>query len=84
MRNEGLTQQGIGDKIGWNVNKVKQYNVLLNQIVTHVLLNTKQHQAGRATEQVTNVTFNFTEGWFRNREEFKRIIVYYPYRFKTP
>ena len=66
MRDESLTQQEIADKIGWSVNKVKQYFVLLNEIVTRVLDKAKLHQKGRVTVEVTNATFNFTEGWFRN------------------
>ncbi|MDN6290945.1 MAG: ParB N-terminal domain-containing protein [Tetragenococcus koreensis] len=66
IRDEGLTQQEIADKIGWSVNKVKQYFVLLNEIVTQVLGKAKSRQKGRVTDEVTNVTFNFTEGWFRS------------------
>jgi site-specific DNA-methyltransferase (adenine-specific) len=60
-----LTQQAIGDRIGWSEGAVKQYSVLLNKIVTQVLELAKDHQEGRVTEKVTNVTFTFTEGWFR-------------------
>ena len=66
MKDEGYTQQMIADRIGWSVNKVKQYFVLLNEIVTQVFDKAKSRQKGRVTEEVTNVTFNFTEGWFRN------------------
>ena len=45
---------------------VKQYGVLINKIVTKILEICKTHQVGRVTEKVTNVTYNFTEGWFRN------------------
>ena len=65
LRNEGLTQAQIGERIGWSESAVKQYGALLNKIVTQVLNLAKQHQAGRVTEKVTNVTFTFTEGWFR-------------------
>ena len=48
-------------------NKVKQYSALINSIVTPVLNLALAHQKDRVTEEVTNVTFNFTEGWFRVR-----------------
>ena len=40
-----------------------QYKSLLNNTVTRILDLAKQHQKGRVTEDVTNVTFDFTEGW---------------------
>lgn len=64
LREQGLTQAEIGEKIGWTESKVKQYSALLNSIVTDVLGLAKKHQTGRVTEKVTNVTF--TEGWFRD------------------
>ena len=45
--------------------KVAQYIRLLNEIVTEVLKIAKEHQVGHVTKEVTNVTFDFTEGWFR-------------------
>ena len=65
MRDEGLTQQEIGDKIGWSEGNVKKYSMLLNK-VPRILEKAKQHQEGRGTSLVPNGTFNFTEGWFRN------------------
>jgi len=66
LKNNGLTQKEIGEKIGWTRNLVAQYNQLLEKIVTQVLDFVKQYQIDRVTKDVTNVTFNFTEGWFRN------------------
>jgi len=40
-------------------------SVLMNKIVTQVLDACKQYQNGRVTVEVTPVTFDFTEGWFR-------------------
>ena len=37
------------------------------KVVTPVLNLALAHQKDRVTEEVTNVTFNFTEGWFRVR-----------------
>jgi transcriptional regulator with XRE-family HTH domain len=59
------TQEEIGNKIGWSRSKVAQYIRLLNEIVTQVLDIARKHQKGRVTKDVTHVTFNFTEGWFR-------------------
>lgn len=66
MRNEGLTQQEIGDKIGFDRNVIAGYVRLLDNIVAQVLEKTKEHQVGRVTSGVTIATKNFTEGWFRN------------------
>ena len=38
----------------------------ISTVVTQVLNLARQHQNGRVTPEVTSVTFNFTEGWFRN------------------
>ena len=65
LRNEGLTQKEIGEKIGFSREKVSYYYRILDVIVTQVLNFCKQHQEGRVTKNVTNVTFDFTEGWFR-------------------
>jgi predicted transcriptional regulator len=68
LREEGLTQQQIGDRIGGSENKVKQYSAVLNNVVTQVLDLAREYQEGRVTDKVTNVTFNFTK-WhkhFRN------------------
>ena len=51
--------------MGWSRDKVARYVQILNNIVTEVLDFAKQHQIGRVTNNVTNVSFNFTEGWFR-------------------
>ena len=67
-----LTQAEIGERIGWSEGKVKQYSVLLNSIVTDVLDLAKQYQSGRVTKKATDVTFNFTEGWFRGSGTFKK------------
>ena len=66
LRDEGLTQSQIGERIGWSESKVKQYSALLSTVVTQVLNLARQYQIGRVTPEVTFATFNFTEGWFRN------------------
>ncbi|WP_043883843.1 helix-turn-helix domain-containing protein [Caldanaerobacter subterraneus] len=63
---EGLTQQQMAERIGRSESKVKQYSMLLSSVVTEVLNLARQHQKGRVTDEVTSVTFDFTEGWFRN------------------
>lgn len=60
------TQAEIGDKLGWSESKVKNHSALLTKTVTEVLEKARSNQEGRVTSEVTNVTFNFTEGWFRN------------------
>ena len=66
MRSEGLTQQEIGNKIGWGRTKVANYLAVIDGIVTPIIKLTKTIQEGRVTTNVTFVTFNFTESWFRN------------------
>lgn len=66
LKEEGLTQKEIGKTVGWTRTLVANYNQLLESIVTQVLELTKRHQNNRVTKDVTFVTFNFTEGWFRN------------------
>ena len=63
---DNYTQKEIGDKIGWNRNKLAGYIRLLNEIVADVLDLAKEHQKGRVTEIVANATYNFTEGWLRS------------------
>ena len=43
----------------------KKYVMVLNKILTPILDLCKQHQTGRVSEKLTNVSFDFTEGWFR-------------------
>lgn len=42
------------------------YVRLLDNIDTQLLDKAKLLQEGRVSEKDTNVSFNFTEGWFRN------------------
>lgn len=64
---EEHTQAEIAEKMGeeWSKGKVKQHASLLKNVVTQVLDRARVHQKGRVTREVTYVTFNFTEGWFR-------------------
>ena len=64
LRDEGLTQAEIGEKIGWSRTKVADYARLIENTVANVLELAKVYQSGRTTENVAIATF--TEGWFRN------------------
>lgn len=66
MKDEGYTQQEIGERIGWSRGKVNQYQILATEIDTQLLEKSKSLQKGRVSGNDTNVSFNFTEGWFRN------------------
>lgn len=67
LRNEGLTQQAIGDKVEMSRGAISNYILLLDKIATPLLESAKQHQKGRVSKNATNVALhNFTEGWFRN------------------
>jgi site-specific DNA-methyltransferase (adenine-specific) len=66
LKDEGHTQQEIGDRIGWSRQQVSQYSMLIDKIATTILKTTKVYQNGRVAENATTVTFNFTERWFRD------------------
>ena len=42
--------------------KVKDYSALLSKVAP-IIETSKSHQKGRATGEVANATFDFTEGW---------------------
>ena len=65
LRSEGKTQKEIAEILGWSREKVAHHVRLLDKVVTEVLDFCKSRQNGRVTEDVTTVTFNFTERWFR-------------------
>lgn len=66
LKTEGHTQKEIGDKIGWSRDLVARYSNINDKVVTPILNIARERQTGRVTEDVTPVTFNFTEGWFRD------------------
>ena len=67
LREQGLTQAEIGERIGWTREQVKHYIAVLNTIGTEVLNLARGHQEGRVPENGTTVpTTTFTERWFRD------------------
>jgi len=66
LREEGLTQTQIGDRIGWSREQVRNYIFVLDKIGTEVLDLARKYQNGRVPRNGTIVPFDFTEGWFRN------------------
>jgi hypothetical protein len=66
LKEQDLTAGKIGEHLGQSESWVKQYSALLSNIVTKIIEMAKLHQKGRVTNMVTDVTFNFTEGWFRD------------------
>ena len=64
MRDESLTQDSIGEKIGWSRGKVSDYIQVLDS-AEHILGKAKEQQKGRAALIAESSAFNFTEGWFR-------------------
>lgn len=65
LREEGLTQAQIGERIGWSREAVKNYIAVLDKIGTDIRNITKQYQFGRVPSNGTVVPFDFTEYWFR-------------------
>jgi ParB-like chromosome segregation protein Spo0J len=66
LREKGLTQEQIGERIGWSREQVKDYIKLINSIGANILEIAKNNQIGRAPQIGAIAPFNFTEGWFRN------------------
>lgn len=72
MRDSGLTQSSIGERIGWSRAAISQYIGLMESVATNVLAKCKEHQDGRVAKNATSVAlYNFTEGWFRNSGLYK-------------
>lgn len=71
LRDEGFQQKKIAEKMGWSEGRIKQYSMVIRNIVTTVLDLVKKHQEGRVTEKDTVVTFKFTERWFRDSGLYK-------------
>ena len=65
LREEGLTQAQIGERIGWSREQTKDYITVLNKIGAQFLNLARRHQVGRAPKNGANAPFDFTEGWFR-------------------
>jgi site-specific DNA-methyltransferase (adenine-specific) len=66
LKEEGRTQQEIGDIIGVSRNAINDYQRLLNNVDANILGLARICQVGRASENDAVAPFNFTEGWFRN------------------
>jgi len=66
LRDEGLTQAAIGERIGWSRDQVKNHCRSLDEIGTQVLDFAKNYQEGRVPMVGTIVPMTFTEGLFRN------------------
>ena len=64
VKKQGLTQAEIGEKVGWSVQKVSDYNNALEKTSAEVLVLAKTWQNGRAEKK--SAVADFTEGWFRN------------------
>jgi ParB-like chromosome segregation protein Spo0J len=66
LKDEGLTQAEIGDVVDMTQVQISYYQSINSKIITHVLEKCKSHQYGRVIKNITDVIFNFTEGWFRS------------------
>lgn len=65
LRDEGLTQAEIGEKIGWSRGAVSQYAMLQDKVAPEVSGLARAHRDGRGAENAPNGAM-FTEGWFRD------------------
>jgi len=65
LRDEGLTQAEIGEKIGWSRGAVSQYAMLQDNVAPEVSGLARAHRDGRGAENAPNGAM-FTEGWFRD------------------
>ena len=60
LKDDGKPLKEIAIHLSWSDSKVMQYSALLNNL-TNLFEICKQHQEGRVSENLTTVTFNFTE-----------------------
>lgn len=58
LREEGLTQAQIGDRIGWSREQVRNYIFVLDKVGTEVLDLARKHQNGRVPKNGTIVPFD--------------------------
>lgn len=65
LKKEGLTQEEIGNKIGWSQRKVADYFQIIKNFSAENLEFCKNNQKGRALKNSALALFDFTEGWFR-------------------
>ena len=73
---QSLTQEKIGERIGWSRKEVADYNRVIEGIVPDILKIILEHQQGRGTANVpSGTTFNFTEGWFRDSGELGNLTI---------
>lgn len=67
LKDQKLTQEKIGEIIGFSREIVKFYFSLINNIGTTFLNLARTHEESRVPQNGTNVpTYHYTEGWFRN------------------
>ena len=66
LRDQGMTQQQIGDVIGMSRDKVSRHNTLLINCVPQLLKIARLYQIGRGTLECANGTHDFTERFFRD------------------
>jgi transcriptional regulator with XRE-family HTH domain len=64
VREEGLTQAKIGERVGWTKQYVSYFSSINDNLSTKVLALAKKNQSGRVDKKSTSV--DFTEGWFRD------------------
>ncbi|HQQ66850.1 MAG TPA: hypothetical protein PLO55_12015, partial [Thermotogota bacterium] len=78
LQDEGLTQEKIGEVVGWSREKIRNYVTLRSQIGTEILVFAKANQNGRVPTIGTNVPKSeqnvntFAEKLFRNASPKKR------------
>lgn len=72
MRDEGLTQAAIGERIGWTRESVRDHIALIDSVGADILRECMEHQNGRAPANGANAPkTTFTEGWFRTSGLYK-------------
>ena len=64
LKDEGKTNFEIAEILCWSESKAMQYSALFKNL-TPILSECKLHQFGRVRDELTSVSFDFTEGWFR-------------------
>ena len=66
LRDEGLSQAKIGERIGWSREAVRDHIAVLDKVGADVLIFAVGYQPGRAPTDGAIAPTLFTEGLFRN------------------
>ena len=65
LKSQNLTQEKIGERIGWTQEQVSRHQTINEVIMPDILKMALEHQKGRGIDEYAQ-GHNFTERWFRD------------------